>query len=53
MHPIIRYGDVIAVAGGGIILAAVQPAWGWWIAWGVMAATVVASHVYRYRLARH
>lgn len=54
---IVRYGDVIAVAAGGITLAAasvlgdVAPAW--WIVWAAGAVTVAGARVYRGRLDRH
>jgi hypothetical protein len=56
MKKLIRYGDVLTVAAGGITLAAagvlapVHPAW--WAGWGAAALVVTASQWYRHRLAR-
>ncbi|WP_405799256.1 hypothetical protein [Streptomyces sp. NBC_01506] len=53
---LIRYGDVIAVAAGGItiaaagILAPAHPAV--WIAWAVAAMAVAAARLYRHQLRR-
>ncbi|MGW6461559.1 hypothetical protein ACWF94_37470 [Streptomyces sp. NPDC055078] len=56
MNSIVRYGDIIAVAGGGITLAAASAAGdvstGWWIAWGVCAAVTAAARIYRHRITR-
>jgi hypothetical protein len=57
MNPIVRYGDLLAVAAGGITLAAASVAGEvdplWWILWGVCAAIVAGARVYRGRLGRH
>ncbi|MET8826126.1 hypothetical protein ABZX40_13720 [Streptomyces sp. NPDC004610] len=52
MARVIKYGDVLMVASGAIMLIAAQPHFGWWFGWGVAASAVAASHIYRARLAR-
>jgi hypothetical protein len=57
VNSIVRYGDVVAVAGGGATLAAASTigtvAPGWWIAWGTAAVVTAAARIYRHRLDQH
>ncbi|MYU24033.1 hypothetical protein [Streptomyces sp. SID8352] len=52
MHPLIRYGDIIAITAAGITLAAVDTPTGAWIFWGICAAIIAAVRIYRVRLNR-
>ncbi|MEU9237146.1 hypothetical protein [Streptomyces subrutilus] len=56
MSIIVRYGAVIAVAAGGVTLAAAgvlgTVAVGWWVLWGALAVITAGAHLYRTRAGR-
>ncbi|MFF2024400.1 hypothetical protein ACFVW2_21675 [Streptomyces sp. NPDC058171] len=44
------FAGPVAVAGGGVLLASIGTAPGWWIAWAICAAATITAVAYMMRI---